>query len=123
MGPNKESNLVFYFPNIADIREKAGQAICFSEYLQITSTLPNSDKKLEHFLRATGVALETLQGRAEFLKSLLEFHSDELDQTNIDLNTDKHISTLEEKCLLCDFTSHTTRGVKIHKGRMHKTPK
>ena len=123
IGPNTESHLVFECPDAVDIRTKAGQNIDFNEYLQQTISFSNSDKKLQHFLRATGIAPEILQGRAEFLKSLLEFHSDEMAKTNIDLNTNKPISILAEKCLLCDFTSHTMKGLKIHKGRMHKNAK
>ena len=122
-GPNTESHLVFDCQQVADVRAKAGKAICFSEFLQLTSTLPSADKRLQHFLRATGTTPEILQRRAEFLKSLLELHNDELAKCNIDLQANKPILTLAEKCPLCDFTSHTTAGIKIHKGRMHKTPK
>ena len=122
-GPNTESHLIFDCPSAADIRARLGKNINFSEFLQLNSNLQNPDIKLQCFLKCTGVSPEALQGRAEFLKSLLEFHNDKLAKTNIDPKTNKPLITLPEKCPLCEFTAHTTRGVKIHKGRVHKNIK
>ena len=122
-GPNTESHLIFDCLNVADIRAKSGKTINFPEFLRLNANLPSSDIKLQYFLQSTGTTPEILQGRAEFLKSLLEFHSDELAKTNIDPQTNEPLLTLPEKCPLCEFTSHTTRGVKIHKGRVHKNIK
>ena len=122
-GPNIESHLIFDCLSAANIRAEAGKNINFSKFLQLNSNSLNPDIKLKCFLKCTGVTPEILQGRAEFLKSLLEFHNDELAKTNIDSQTNESLVTLPEKCPLCEFTSHTSRGVKIHKGRVHKNAK
>ena len=121
--PNTESHLVFDCPRVADTRQRLGQSIQFTEYLKSTSTIPHSDLKLQHFLQTTQTTPEILQGRAEFLKFLLEFYFEELAKTNVDPKTNAPISILAEKCPLCNFTSQTTKGVKIHTSKVHKTSK
>ena len=75
------------------------------------------------FLSGVGTSMGELQKRAEYLEALTIHHNEILTKSNINPLTDKPLAILSEKCLLCDFTSHTTQGIKIHKGKMHKNNK
>ena len=75
---------------------------------------------LKLFLNLKDISPDEIDHRADLLEKLVECHNLHLDHFNLDQLTKEPIITLSEKCNLCDFSSHTTCGVNIHKSRKHK---
>ena len=75
---------------------------------------------LQVFLDVNGLSPLEIDHRAYLLEKLVECHNLHLDELNLDQITKEPIITLSKKCNLCDFSSHTTRGVNIHKSRKHE---
>ena len=122
-GENTEPHLVFECPEVQNIRDQMGPSFNLPKYLTSIVKITDSKGKLQHFLSGIGTNLGELQKRAEFLEALTNHQNEILTKSNINPLTDKPLEILSEKCLLCDFTSHTTQGIKIHKGKMHKNNK
>ena len=110
-GANNEAHLVFQCPKVQHIRDKT--SLKFPENKDINS-------QLQHFLNCGNSSPTETQEKAEFLEELVNYHNDIMDTSNIDPISHEPLLFLSEKCDLCNFSSHTARGVKTHKGKMHK---
>ena len=75
---------------------------------------------LQEFLDVNGLTPDEVANRADLLEKLAEYHNLHLAELSADQHNKGPLITLSEKCDLCDFSSHTTRGVNIHKGMKHK---
>ena len=109
--------LVFECPEVQSIRDKMGLSFNLPKYLLTISYMTDYNRKLQHFLSGRGATLFELQKRAEFLEALTYHQNETLAKSNMNPLTDQPLSILAEKCVLCNFTSHTTLGIKIHKGK------
>ena len=110
-GVNTEAHLVFQCPSVQHIRDTVGMT---------TPQDKDINSMLQQFLTCSNISPSETQKKAELLEELLNYHNDVLDKSNINPASQDPLMFLSEECDLCNFSSHTTRGVKIHKGKMHK---
>ena len=75
---------------------------------------------LQQFLSCSNSTPSEVQEKTEFLEELLNYHNDILDKDNQGLTPQDLPLFLSEECDLCNFSSHTVRGIKIHKAKKHK---
>jgi hypothetical protein len=112
-GSNSEAHLVFQCTSVSNIRS-------VWNFPNVASPQDDAGAMLQDFLNFKGVSTTEIKQRAEFLETLVEYHNSYLDNLNINQATQEPLITLSEKCNLCEFSSHTRRGVNIHKGLKHK---
>ena len=108
---NTEAHLVFQCPAVKHIKD--------ATTLQLPQGKDNANL-LQQFLSCDNSSPSEMEEKAKFLEELLNYHNEMLDKSNQSLNSQEPPIFLGEKCEFCDFSSHTLRGVGVHKGRMHK---
>ena len=72
------------------------------------------------FITCSNSTPSEIQGKTEFLNELLNYHNEFLETADLSLTPVNTQIFLSEEIELCNFSSHTERGIKIHKGKMHK---
>ena len=110
-GENTEAHLVFQCPSVQHIRNASNLPI---------PQVENINTNLMQFLTCSNSTPSEIQEKTEFLNELLNYHNEFLETSDLSLTSVNSQTFLSEECDLCNFSSHTERGIKIHKGKMHK---